>query len=256
VVCAGLQKLVALKLGFKYDAVLDPVLDNWGNRGAAHPVILLVGEVYAARPGELILVLGFGQGCDVLLFRATEALTRMTDRTGLAACLAHRHEEPNYIKFLTFNGLITLEHGLRAETDKNTGLSTAYRNRGLTTSFVGGKCRECGTVQIPAAPLCVNDQCNAVDSQDPHPFADAPAALMSYTSDRLTYSINPPACYGMVQFDEGGRIMMDFTDVRPERELQVGMPLRMAFRVKDYDHKRGFRRYYWKAAPLYAVDGD
>jgi len=27
------------------------------------------------------------------------------------------------------------------------------------------------------------------------------------------------------------------------------MPMHMVFRVKDYDTKRGFRRYYWKAKP-------
>jgi uncharacterized OB-fold protein len=45
--------------------------------------------------------------------------------------------------------------------------------------------------------------------------------------------------------------MIDFTDVEAERGLEVGMPMRMVFRVRDYDHKRGFRRYYWKAAPVY-----
>ena len=171
---------------------------------------------------------------------------------GLQACLDNRLHEDNYFKFLAFNGLITMEHGIRAETDKNTGLTTAYRNRALTTSFIGGKCRDCGTPQIPAAPICVNPTCAAVDSQDEYPFADASAVLRSYTSDRLTYSPSPPAWYGMVQFQEGGRIMIDFTDVQAERGLEVGMPMRMVFRVRDYDHKRGFRRYYWKAAPVYS----
>jgi hypothetical protein len=30
--------------------------------------------------------------------------------------------------------------------------------------------------------------------------------------------------------------------------------MRMMFRVKDYDGKRGFRRYFWKAAPIQAGD--
>jgi len=29
----------------------------------------------------------------------------------------------------------------------------------------------------------------------------------------------------------------------------VGMPMRMAFRVKEQDASRGFTRYFWKAAP-------
>ena len=31
--------------------------------------------------------------------------------------------------------------------------------------------------------------------------------------------------------------------------LKVGQPMRMMFRIKDIDANRGFRRYYWKAAP-------
>lgn len=250
------QQSLARKLGLKPEALIDNLQGVCGHTGAAHPLLMLVGALESAKPGELILVLGFGQGCDALLFRTTEALAGLTAKTGLSASLANRREETNYFKYLSFNGLIEMEHGIRAETDKNTGLSTAYRNRGLTTSFVGGKCRECGTVQIPAAPICVKEGCGAVDSQDPHPFADASAFLRSYTADRLTYSMNPPAYYGMVQFEQGGRIMIDFTDVLPEKGLEVGQPMHMVFRVKDYDTKRGFRRYYWKAAPVYSAKGE
>ena len=76
------------------------------------------------------------------------------------------------------------------------------------------------------------------------------AKLTTYTADRLTYSPDPPAYYGMVEFEEGGRAMMDFTDIEPNSELQVGQPVRLMFRVKDYDTTRGFRRYFWKAAPV------
>ncbi len=250
------QVALAKKLGIRAEVVQDALQAVCGNTGAAHALLMLVGALEAAAPGELIMVVGFGQGCDVLLFRTTVALASLSASQGLEATLANRREEDNYFKFLAFNNLIEMEHGLRAETDKNTGLSTAYRNRQLTTAFTGGKCRLCGTVQIPAAPICVNADCAGVDTQDPHAFADAEAFLKSYTSDRLTYSMNPPACYGMVQFKAGGRIMLDFTDVLPDKELEVGMPMRIAFRVKDYDHKRGFRRYYWKAVPVYTADGE
>jgi uncharacterized OB-fold protein len=43
--------------------------------------------------------------------------------------------------------------------------------------------------------------------------------------------------------------MADFADIAADAELQVGMPMRMMFRVKDFDAKRGFRRYFWKAVP-------
>jgi uncharacterized OB-fold protein len=52
----------------------------------------------------------------------------------------------------------------------------------------------------------------------------------------------------MIQFDAGGRVMIDFTDVDAE-SLAVGQPMRMMFRIKDVDAQRHFRRYFWKAAP-------
>ena len=52
----------------------------------------------------------------------------------------------------------------------------------------------------------------------------------------------------MVDFEEGGRLLMDFTDIGPDG-IEVGSPMRMVFRVKDHDAARGFARYFWKAAP-------
>jgi uncharacterized OB-fold protein len=101
----------------------------------------------------------------------------------------------------------------------------------------------------------VDPACNAFHSQDDYPFAERTGKVMSHTADLLTYSPDPPAICGMVQFDGGGRIMMDFTDV-DMTEVAVGLPMRMVFRVKDYDTQRGFTRYFWKATPSFAGRGD
>ena len=49
-------------------------------------------------------------------------------------------------------------------------------------------------------------------------------------------------------FEGGGRVLMEFADTDVD-ELRVGLPLRMVYRVKDFDRNRGFRRYFWKATP-------
>jgi uncharacterized OB-fold protein len=41
---------------------------------------------------------------------------------------------------------------------------------------------------------------------------------------------------------------MDITDVEPG-EVETGMGVKMMFRLKEVDEKRGFRRYFWKALP-------
>jgi NAD(P)-dependent dehydrogenase (short-subunit alcohol dehydrogenase family) len=53
----------------------------------------------------------------------------------------------------------------------------------------------------------------------------------------------------MIQFEGGGRMMADFTDCEQDA-LEVGLPVRMAFRKHATDRERGFTGYFWKAVPL------
>lgn len=241
--------MLASKLGIPAASVRDNLQGTCGEAGAAHPLLMLVHALEQARPGDKVLVTGFGQGCDALVVEAGERLAAATPLLGIAGHLTRRREETNYQRYLVINDLVTIERGLRAEVDKQTGLTTLYRNKDMLLGFIGGRCRTCETPQYPKSNVCANPTCNAVDSQDDYPFSERTATLNSHTADRLTYSPDPPAYYGMVQFDEGGRAMMDLADIDPDTELQVGQPMRMVFRVKDYDTNRGFRRYFWKATP-------
>lgn len=239
---------VAKRAGIAEGALRDNLAAVCGDSGAAHALLLLAAALERAKPGDRILVAALGEGCDALVFEAGEALADLAPRRGVAGSLARRKEETQYEKYLAFNHLLTLERGMRAEVDKATPLSVLYRNRNMIEGLVGGRCRRCGTLQYPRARYCVNPACNALDSQDDQPFADLGAKVMSYTADALTYSPDPPAYYGMLEFDGGGRMMADFTDIDDGR-IEVGMPMRMVFRIKDVDPARGFVRYFWKAAP-------
>lgn len=246
--------MIAKRLGIGEDKVRDNLQANMGESGVAHPLVMLVNALEEAGPGQKILVVGFGQGADAILIETTAALASLPKRTGINGHLARRREETNYNKFLSFNELINSEHGLRAEVDRQSGMTTLYRNKDMILGLVGGKCTKCGTLQFPKSAVCVNPNCEAFHTQEDHSFAEMTGKMNSYTADSLTYSADPPAYYGMVQFDEGGRMMIDFTDITPGAKLDVGLPMRMMFRVKDYDGKRGFRRYFWKAAPIDNAD--
>ncbi|MEI2733703.1 MAG: OB-fold domain-containing protein [Rhodoblastus sp.] len=239
---------IAKKAGIPDTAVRDNLALVCGDTGAAHALVMFAHALESAKPGELILVVAFGQGCDALLFRATDKIASAKPARGVSGFLARRREETNYQKFLAFNDTIQMERGMRSELDKATALSSLYRNRDTITGFMGGKCNVCGTLQFPKSNICVNPNCNAFHSQEPQPFSDLEGRIMSYTADNLTYSADPPACYGMVQFDAGGRVMIDFTDVTPD-DIDVGRKMDMVFRIKDYDGQRGFTRYFWKATP-------
>ncbi len=243
-----IQAAVAKRCGLPDASVRDNLAAVCGDTGVAHPLLLLAAALEDAKPGDRILLAAFGEGCDALLFEVTPAIAKASERRGVKGALAARREDGNYLRYLSFNGLLDLERGMRAEPDKPTPLTVLYRNRDMVQGLVGGKCRVCGTVQYPRQRYCVNPECNALDSQDDYAFSERSGTLMSYTADALTYSPDPPTYFGMVAFDGGGRMLLDFTEVEAGR-IDVGLPVRMVFRIKDQDPQRGFQRYFWKATP-------
>jgi len=243
-----LDRAVAVRLGIPDASVRDNISDGCGNTGAAHSMVMLVDALEQASAGDRILVVGFGQGGDALLFEVTDAIREYRQRaTGLRKWL-RRRTRCSYSRYLGLHGLIKMDRSIRSEVDKGTALSAEYRHHDLTLSLTGGRCDECGTYQIPRTRVCVKPECWAVDSQKPHSFAESAGHVVTWSCDRLTYSPDPPAYYGMIDFVGGGRLMMDFTDVGASG-IEIGNPVRMVFRVKDIDHVRGYRRYFWKATP-------
>ena len=239
---------VAKKLGIKAEALIDNHIERCGVAGAAHPLLLLTAALEAAKPGELILVTGFGQGVDAILLRATDKIASRRPATGFAGALQRRREDRNYQRFLSFNDLVDREIGKRGETDKQSYLTAMYRRDKLLTRFSGGKCRECGTVQVPKERYCVNPECHALDSQDDYPLAGVSGRIKTWTADRLTFDWNPPAYFGMVEFEGGAKLMMDFTEVQAGA-VESGVAVTPHFRIRQFDPQRGFRKYFWKAIP-------
>lgn len=246
---AKLDQTIAKICGIDPTRVRDNLAANVGDSGAAHALLMLVHALECAKPGEKILVAQFGQGCDVLLFEVTPAITGLSKRKGVTGSLARRKEETNYLKYLAFNGLLTIEKGMRAEIDKRTALSVLHRKNDMLLGLIGGKCKVCGTAQFPRARICVNPNCKAVDSQEPYRFSERMGTVLSWSADYLTFTMEPPNHYGIITFADGGRLMADITDVELGG-IDTGAEMRMVFRVKDVDEKRGFKRYFWKAAPV------
>ena len=246
---AGLDKQLASRCGIDPGKVRDNLAGVVGDTGAAHALVMLAHALEEAQPNETILVAQFGQGCDAILLRTTSNIERLRKTPTVADALARGKPETNYLKYLAFNELIELEKGMRAETDRKTALSVLYRKNDMLLGLVGGQCRICGTAQFPRSRVCVNPNCGAIDSQDPYSFAGREGTVLSWSADFLTYTIAPPNHYGMITFADGGRLMADITDV-DQGEVESGRKVRMVFRIKDFDEKRGFRRYVWKAAPV------
>lgn len=213
-----------------------------GYCAAASPLLALNYAIEAASVGDTIALVAIGQGVDAIVFE----LTREPPSRDLARQLAAGIEENNYTRYLALRRLLALEEGVRAERDNRTAQSAFWRKHEAITGFVGGKCRECGTLQFPPSKVCV--ACKAEDSQEPTRMADMQGTVRSFTEDWLAFTPNPPLVFGNVGFDFGANVMMEFTDVAPG-QLEVGMPVDLRFRIKDFDHRRHYRRYFWKPTP-------
>ncbi len=244
---------VAEKCGIATSSVVDNLHDRCGDTGAPQALIMLINTLQNASPGQTILVLGFGQGCDAILFETTEEVVRGGRFRSVQAELDKGLSDNSYTRFISYNGAIDMDWGIRAERDTRTAISAFYRNRRTFTGFVGGKCSACGTVQFPLTHLCVNPDCNKPDTQVEESFRNKVGVVKSYTEDWLGHSVSPPFVYGSVRFDGGAALMMEFTDFG-QGELRAGTPVAMSFRIKDKDTLRDFRRYFWKAVPAHLID--
>ncbi|WP_252258572.1 3-oxoacyl-[acyl-carrier-protein] synthase III C-terminal domain-containing protein [Erythrobacter aurantius] len=252
---AAASRQVLKQCGLDETRLVDPLDSVCGNTGTAHPLLLLAHTLEQAAPGEVILVANFAQGAQCLLLETTEAIAAFASVNPISDQIANGREDGNYLRFLSFNDQVEMDWGIRAERDNRTSLSAFNRHRKTVTGFVGGKCSACGTRQFPKGPACVNPECRSFGTLEDEPFRDKIGLIRSFTEDWLAISPNPPLIYGNVGFDDGGVIMMEFTDFEPG-ELTVGMPVRFVFRIKDKDPKRGFRRYFWKAAPVAASEAN
>ena len=242
---ARTSQAIARAAGVSESSVVADRFDAWGDTGTPHPLLLLADCLDRVKPGELVLVTGFGQGADALLLRTTGTVGA-AQRNRVGAVLTDGVDDADYLRFLSHCGVVEMDWGKRAERDSRTAQTVAWRRHRDVVAFVGGRCRRCDTIQYPRTRACVNPECRAFDTQDEHPLAHGRGRVKTFTEDWLAYTRDPPLMYGNVAFEDGGNIFTEFTDTRPG-DLAVGTRVRFVFRIKDVDAARGFRRYFWKA---------
>ncbi|MDY7032666.1 MAG: OB-fold domain-containing protein [Thermodesulfobacteriota bacterium] len=247
---AGDHKKIAKKLGLDPAQVQDPMLNNVGYTGTSNPLMLLVAALEDAKAGDNIVVVSFGNGSDALLFKVTDEIEKIkADRRGIKKHLAARRELASYEKFVSFRNTIPVEKGIRGDTMAPTALSELWRSRRQVLGLVGSKCKKCGTPQFPAQLVCVKPDCGVIGEMEDYSFSDKKATLFTYTGDMLAFSMNPPAIYGIVDFEGGGRYWFDMTDADQE-DVKVDMPVEMSFRKKYVDENTGTHGYFWKTIPV------
>lgn len=221
------------RLGVDASRVVDDLGAVVGNTGTAQPGLLIASALEQANPGEVIALVVLADGVDVLIFRATDALTAY-DHTSPVADQIAAAADLSYGKFLTWRQMVTVEPPRRPEPARVSS-SAASRVEDWKFGFVGSRDERDAALHLPPAP-----------GETPVPMADAMGTIVAFTVDRLAYSQSPPVVFAVVDFDGGGRFPLELTDVDAD-DVHIGDRVEMTFRrLFTAD---GIHDYFWKARP-------
>ena len=223
----------------------EALAEQAGDLGAAHPLYALGLALAAAKPGDFVLLVGFGSGVDALVFEVT---AEVPGAHQMAALLAEGEVIRDITRFLNLTGAIELDWGMRAEFEQKAQATVLDRVGRDMIGFVGGR-DSTGNVQFPKSAYPVNPALGGIEQMEDVRLADEEATIVTVTADRLNFSPDPPFDFGLVQFDNGARVLMEMVD-RPASGFKVGDRVRMRLRIKSQNLRLGFRTYFWKAAPV------
>ena len=214
--------------------ITDRLVAKVGNPGAAQPALLLAAVLEAAAPGQTILLLSLSDGADAVVLRTTGALASSRPWRPVAAQVA-AGAPVSYGRYLHWRGLLPVEPPRRPEPARVSS-SAATRNARWKYGFEAGVGAD-GAVHLPPGPA------DAVRTA----AADAAGTVVTFTVDRLSYSPSPPLVFAIVDFDSGGRLPVELTDV-DAAEVAIGDRVEMTFRRLATGD--GIHNYFWKARPV------
>jgi len=247
-----MDQQLAKGCGVRAEAVVDSLASRVGDTGLPHGMLLLAHVLERAGPGQPILLAQFGSGAQAMVFRVTDEVRNFRPAKGVSEWIRRGVEETAYTRFLSFKDQLDLERGMRGEQDRKTALSTAYRHRSAILGLVAGRCEVTGSVHFPPSRISYDQGKPLQDTQKPHKLAERRGSVLSWSAEFLSFHRSPPHRYGQVDFDGGGRVLMEFTDTG-DGEIDAGSAVEMTFRIKDIDDRRGYTRYFWKATPVRAA---
>jgi 3-hydroxy-3-methylglutaryl CoA synthase len=217
--------------------IADRLASTVGNPGAAQPALLLAAALESARPGQNLVLLSLADGADAVVLRTTDALASYRPQRTVAGQIA-AGGPLTYGRYLHWRGMLPVEPPRRPEPGRVSS-PAAHRNAEWKYGFVAGLSGDGsgGPVHLPPAP---QDDLRT-------PMADALGTIVTFTVDRLSYSLSPPIVFAIVDFDEGGRLPVELTDADAD-EAAIGGRVEMTFRRLATSD--GIHNYFWKARPL------
>ena len=236
-------RAVSGRLGTSKEALADDRATTVGNTGSAHAALLLADALESAQPAQVIALVVLADGADVLLFRTTDAIASYAPARAVAAQIEHASDLP-YGKFLSWRGEVKVEPPRRPEPDRISA-SVSGRTEDWKYGFVASRDQGSGELHMP--PARVSRVGDTVDDMQPAPMADVQGTIALLTIDRIAYSPSPPVAFAVVDWDGGGRLPVELTDVDAST-LKMGDRVEMTFR-KLYTSDE-IHNYFWKARPV------
>ncbi len=234
---------LAKKLGFEADQVQDLMYAQIGNTGNAAVPLAFAAALEEASPGDKLLLICYGEGCDVIAFEATEGISSFSPSESVREQIAEKNNTLTYAKYLKWKDLIFCEPQRRPEQERSS-LPDYVRNYKKNLSMYGSRCRCCGTPQFPPQRICA--KCGAWDEMEPYRFAERKAVVKTFTLDGLSVSKDSPNNLVVAEFEGGGKIMTFLVDCKAD-QIYVGMPVVPTFR--SMFHANGLQTYAWKLKP-------
>ena len=213
-----------------------------GQTGAAHASMMLAAALPSAKPGDRILVATVADGADAILLRVTPAAANFKPVHSVGRMIESKGDV-SYANYLKWREILPTEPPRRPDPERPAG-PPMMRSEKWKFGFVGSRCTNCGTPQLPPQLVCV--KCHQRGQMEPYPFADRTATIATYAIDRLAYSLNPPTVNVVIDFAGGGRFLCEMTDCEPDK-VAIGDEVEMTFR--RLFTAGGVNNYFWKARP-------
>ena len=239
---------LAAKLGFQPEQVQPSLYGQIGNTGNAAAGIMLASALDTAKPGDKILFVTYGEGCDAISFTVTQKAEAYRPANTVEKLLAHKDNTLAYGKYLKWKGMLDCEPQKRPAQERSA-LPDYYRNYKKNYNLMGSRCTACGTAVFPPQRVCVH--CHEIDKQEPYSFLDKKAFVRTFTIDGLSLSLDSPNFLVVIEFEGGGKMMTYLVGCKKE-DLHVGMQVKPAFR-KMFE-ANGVHTYFWKVVPAQEVE--
>lgn len=237
------QSVVAREVGLDPSKLADGFATSLGFFGCAHPLIGLISALNESNPGDLILMVSYGDGADALLLKVTQEVDRLKRRELLKRTSAYARELKSYTRFLNFRRLIRSEE-LPYSIFTSTALTLREREQNLKLYAL--RCLGCGNIYPLRIRVC--QKCHNKDKFEKMKLARK-GKVFTYTQEHYYPSPDGPITMAVVDLEGGGRLIFQMTDADPA-EAKVGLEVELTLR--RLHEAGGYYNYYWKCRPVRA----